>query len=51
MGVGGLQVFCEAEHVAEVCDLAVTVVTTSPHHPCNLGEYPKTHQPKGMGWI
>lgn len=27
---------CEAEHVAEVCDLAVTVITASPHHPCNL---------------
>lgn len=48
-GPGELQVLCEAVHVAEVCDLAVTVITTSPHHPYNLDgqwfhKYPKTHQ-------
>lgn len=33
---GGLQVFCEVKHVEEVCDLVVTIITTSLHHPCNL---------------
>lgn len=48
-GLGGLQVFHEAEHVAEVCDLAEVLFIHVILDAQWFHKYQKTHQPRWVG--